>query len=404
MANYLNMTAKPNVPAVTQSQSGQSPSVPAPSKITGTEPPPPGATPTAAKGSIPVTNNVPSAASSANNPNIDATQQIYNQIDQNPATFQDVATLRLQANQQTEDAAKYTKMAEDPAMIASGKASEYLSMASNLRAQAQQSLEQWKQLRTQYAAPAIAALTKQTEALAGATPDVVSAEAKKAQAIAQAQQNVSTRQSLAKSQLEEQNNAAKSAYAQLFRLNEMDRQFSSLPQSGFTAPGSFATERLNFAKNINSALAGLGAKPLFSPDDVASAETLGKDTKRLGFETSKAMGGREPGFIVQQAISANPGIDNTPMGYRRIVAGLKQAAQYEQDRSDFYNDYYSKKGDLVGAETAFREANPVENYGKAAVISTIPPAAVDYLRKNPDQAKAFDAKYGIGSSKMVIGQ
>lgn len=209
---------------------------------------------------------------------------------------------------------------------------------------------------------------------------------------------------LAEGQLKESREKAIMNDQVLYRLGEMDHQFAQLPQTGVLAPGTRATERAGFAKSINTTLTMMGAKPMFDPNSVAAAENLGKDTFRLGAELSRQIGGREPGFIVQQAVSANPGVENTPLAYRRIVAGLRESAKYDIDRAQFRDAYWSKFGTLNGADEVFRQQNPPQRYVDRAIISTLPPKAITHLQAHPDTAADFDRTYGRGTAHTVLGE
>lgn len=209
---------------------------------------------------------------------------------------------------------------------------------------------------------------------------------------------------IAEGQLKESREKAVMNDQVLYRLGEMDHQFAQMPQTGFLTPGTHATERTAFAKSINTTLSMMGAKPMFDPNNVAAAENLGKDTFRLGAELSRQIGGREPGFIVQQAVSANPGIENTPMAYRRIVSGLRESAKYEIDRAQFRDAYWSKFGTLNGADDMFRQMNPPQRYVDRAIVSTLPPKAIAHLQSHPDTAADFDRTYGRGTAHVVLGE
>jgi hypothetical protein len=217
--------------------------------------------------------------------------------------------------------------------------------------------------------------------------------------------------------LEEQREKARNSYNQKFRLDEMDAQIGNLPKTGLMSQGPLAGPTADIAKNINATIQTMGGKGPFDTSSIAAIEQLQKDRFRLGAELSRSIGGREPGFIVQQSVQANPGVENTPMGYKRIVAGLREAATYEQDRESFYNDYSGKFGHLNGAEELFRQLNPPELYSNRAILSTVSPESAsdlkNYIAKYPSEKdagarasaiEAFDKRYGKGVSKMILGQ
>jgi hypothetical protein len=200
----------------------------------------------------------------------------------------------------------------------------------------------------------------------------------------------------------------------LYALEEMDKQFKSLPSEGFLVPGSYATERLDFAKKANTFVQAIGGKAAFDVDNVAAMESISKNSFRLGAALARAIGSREPGFIVQQSVQANPGIENSPIGYERISAGLREAAKYEQDKNQFYTEYYSKFGHLEGAEKMFRDANPPKMYADRAILSTVRPVDTEaftaYAAKETDQSKLnkakeiLDQKYGKGVADKILGK
>lgn len=205
---------------------------------------------------------------------------------------------------------------------------------------------------------------------------------------------------------------SQSGYDQLFRMQEMDKQFANLPDEGFLSPGAYGNERMAIAKDANTLVQVLGGKPLFDPNDVASMEALAKDTFRLGTELTRSLGANEPGRIVEAAVKANPGIENTPMAYRRIMAGLKEAAQYKRDRAAFYNNYSSKFGHLSGADELFAQLNPPQRYAERAIVGTVDPRDVaalkEYVTTNPQHAGVakgqIDQKYGAGVADLLLGK
>lgn len=214
-------------------------------------------------------------------------------------------------------------------------------------------------------------------------------------------------QEAAKQYIEQQRTKTDSANAQLYRLDEMERQFKNLPKEGFLTPGAYAGERTEVAKRINELTSILGGAPLFDPNNLAAAETLAKDTTRLGFDVSKSLG-HEPGFIVQAATKANPGMENTPMAFNRITAGLKEAAHYEQDKLAFFEDYSARFGTLTGAEKLFRQLNPPSAYANRAILSTIAPEDLSYMKSLTKKQLAsgrdkIDKTYGAGVTDLLLG-
>lgn len=210
----------------------------------------------------------------------------------------------------------------------------------------------------------------------------------------------------------DQDAKAQGAFDTLYSLDNMDHSFNDLSKTGLLAPGQHVDERTNFAVGVNTMASILGGKPIFDPTDVAALEELAKDNKRLGFALSKTMG-REPGFIVQQAISANPSAANTPLGFHRITEALRQAALYEQDRNAFYDSYKAKFGHLEGANDLFTKLNPPQQYANRAIVNSIDATHLAEIRQWAEANKGkdisagraqFDKIYGINAFKLATGQ
>jgi Chaperone of endosialidase len=209
----------------------------------------------------------------------------------------------------------------------------------------------------------------------------------------------------------DQDAKSQGAFDTLYQLDNLDHAFNNTALTGLLTVGQHIDERTQFASGINTMSRILGGKPMFDPNNLSALEEMAKDNKRLGFALSKSMG-REPGFIVQQAISANPSAANEPLGFHRLTEGLRQAAQYEQDRNAFYDSYLAKFGHLQGANDLFTKLNPPEKYADKAILSTIDKGHVDHIRawadanQGRDLSKGraeFDKTWGNGAFKLVTG-
>lgn len=166
-------------------------------------------------------------------------------------------------------------------------------------------------------------------------------------------------------------------------------------------------ERLTIARDVNTISHMLGGGNVFDESNIASIEQMSKDKFRLGAELSKQIGGREPGFIVQSAVTANPGAENTATGYKRIVAGLREAAQYKEDRATFMQHWNARySGNMTGAQDAFNQLNPPDKYAQRAIASTVDPKDAAMLRQHADNPAAinkFNQLYGAGTAQMMLG-
>ena len=107
------------------------------------------------------------------------------------------------------------------------------------------------------------------------------------------------------------------ARATTFNAQQMRHDLSQLPENGWMAPGSGFNLRSDVANKVNTALRAFGVKDENLPTSnaqIASGEELKKLTTRMGFSLSRTMPGKEPGFIINQAISAVPSAENSPLG------------------------------------------------------------------------------------------
>ena len=93
------------------------------------------------------------------------------------------------------------------------------------------------------------------------------------------------------------------------------------------------------------------------------------------------------------------------MGARLVSSSLRQAAQRNIEYYQFLNDFSMKHGGTtLGADQAFNDAHPVKEYTDRAILNAVPPAAIDYLKKNPMSAPLFDQQFGQkGLANMVLG-
>ena len=197
------------------------------------------------------------------------------------------------------------------------------------------------------------------------------------------------------------------------QMRQMQDQLGQLGTQGFLAPGTGDTARVNFAKHINTIAKnylGLADNQLpFDPNKVASSEDILKTTTRLGFDLARQLGSREAMMIVQQAIGAVPGIENTPRGARLIFGSLNAAAQRQIDYYQFLQKWVAPDANgqpthanTMGADVAFNSLHPPAEYARNALLSGVPQNRIAYLRAHPNSAKDFDAYYGQGLSSSIL--
>lgn len=208
---------------------------------------------------------------------------------------------------------------------------------------------------------------------------------------------------------EKARNLGADASRQMMRIAEMEEAVKSLetPRGGWlTKQGPWADQRLNLAKGINFLTSAITGKEALPAEEIASMEVLNKDAFRLGSSAISALSGHPAASIVEQSVVATPSLANTKMGYQRLLAGLKMAAQYEQDRGKFFSNYYNKFHNTQQAQELFDQLNPPQKYAQKAIASVILPAHLDAIRKyGPNIKDRIDKIYGAGTTDtLLMGQ
>jgi hypothetical protein len=193
----------------------------------------------------------------------------------------------------------------------------------------------------------------------------------------------------------------------LNQLANLQVQVDSLPDKGPITQGPLSATVVDYAKNINGLSAILGGQPVFNTGNVAAVEAAMKDTTRLGFSVSKSMG-REPGFIVQQAISATPSVLNTKEGFRRIAAGMRQAVQYQNDHVAAAEAYSKIDPTMSGFEIKFSADHPTQAYINEAKFDSVNPGVLESIKSHlktngfpPSVRARVDQEYGSGTSAII---
>lgn len=207
-------------------------------------------------------------------------------------------------------------------------------------------------------------------------------------------------------QFEKAQESYESAQNLKLQLSNMQDQLAQLGTTGFLAPGTGDTKRIAYAKDANTMakMAGIDDKNLpFDPLKVASGEDILKGTTRLGFDLARQLGSREAMMIVQQAVGAVPGVENTSRGAKLIFGALNTAAQRQSDYYEYLQNWAQTHSNTLGADVAFNKAFPVQHYTNQALLAAVPPGRADYLKANPKLAPQFDAQYGKGLSAVILG-
>jgi len=209
--------------------------------------------------------------------------------------------------------------------------------------------------------------------------------------------------------LREANDRGEKANTQTQALNIMDQQAKSLPSGGLASLSANAPEKMHTANLVNNLLTGLGLPAAVDPNKLAALEDIHKNAVSV----ATASGGHSGAEVLNLALARTPDIQNTPEGFKRLSAGLRQSMNYERDRAAFMTNYVTRYGHSQGAEQLFQKLNPPEKYAREAVISSIEPVHLSnflkYVAEDPNDkagiAKAramIDKKYGVGASDLVL--
>lgn len=189
-------------------------------------------------------------------------------------------------------------------------------------------------------------------------------------------------------------------------LEQTERALAELPKNGFLAAGAGAQWRGEIAKNLNTVASVLGMDARIDPSQVSSIEELKKLTTRMGFELSRTLGAREAMQIVQQATAAVPGADNTPLGARKIISGVRAAIDQQVSWKTFLDQWVNKTGgNSNGAQEYFNRMRPPSYWNAKAWSDLVDPAdrqALANNRKNPAAVAAINHKYGPGVAEYML--
>lgn len=163
----------------------------------------------------------------------------------------------------------------------------------------------------------------------------------------------------------------------LFQLSQQDQNIAALNQGGgWSATGTGANTKMEWAKGINSVAQSLGVNPIIDPAKVASWEDATKIQTQLAFAQAKQLGSREAQQVISMSRAATPGAENTPQGYQAISSGYHEMNNREVDAYNFKTAWLqSHGGNLQGAETAFNNQFTPSMYA-ARAISTVNPVNI----------------------------
>jgi hypothetical protein len=166
--------------------------------------------------------------------------------------------------------------------------------------------------------------------------------------------------------------AFNNANTTLGSLESMSHDLDQLASTGgLLTPGTASQFRSDVAKSINTLADTVGLKEPFDPKALASVEAFNKETNRMGLTVLTTMLGnqREAAQTINNITTkAVPGIDNTYMGGKMVIEGLKATTQRAIDQRNWENEWQRRnQGNLSGADEAFNARFPAKDYADSAL-------------------------------------
>lgn len=207
-------------------------------------------------------------------------------------------------------------------------------------------------------------------------------------------------------ELQEYKNAAAAGNETDLTYAQMAQEINNMPDSAFLQPGGFGTYKLDFAKKWDAMQAMMGVPPedrSFSQQDLATASTIVKGNLRTGFQSARVLGAKEAASVVQAAMAANPGLDQTKLTNQILLSSLHQGINYQRDRAAEAEIWAQRNGgSLDGFDNYFNQHHPLQNYSYAALAALVPPKQLQVFRNlldDPSLSPADHAAYIASFSK-----